>query len=116
MIGTLLTGTLPIYISNFTLILLSRVLFGFFTGLFGALAISILSDYYTGSKRASMIGYVNAMGSIGAGLVFNHRWLAQRLFDLPLANCRHRLVWAVRTQRAAASHPSNDRGWGSNPG
>ncbi|MEK1398031.1 MFS transporter [Limosilactobacillus fermentum] len=74
LIGTLLTGTLPIYISNFTLILLSRVLFGFFTGLFGALAISILSDYYTGSKRASMIGYVNAMGSIGAGLCSLLAW------------------------------------------
>ncbi|RVU71159.1 MULTISPECIES: MFS transporter [Lactobacillus] len=68
LIGTLICGTFPIYGHSYTLILISRLLYGVFNGFFGALAISIVADYYTGHERATMLGFENALGSIGSGV------------------------------------------------
>ena len=68
LVGSLIFGTYPIYGNSFILILISRIGYGIFTGLFIALAVSIVADYYTGQERATMVGFQNAISSIGAGV------------------------------------------------
>jgi MFS family permease len=67
---TLITGTFPMYSSDYTLILISRFLIGLGIGLFNSMAVSLIPQFYKTSEEqlASMIGYQNVMGSVGAAI------------------------------------------------
>lgn len=67
---TLATGTFPMYASAYVPILISRFLIGFGIGLFNSLAVSLIPQFYKSNEEelASMIGFQNVMGSVGAAL------------------------------------------------
>lgn len=62
----LLAGTYPMYANSYPLILTSRFLLGTGIGLFNSLAVSLLSKFYAGDELATMLGFQNSMGSVGA--------------------------------------------------
>lgn len=72
---TLLAGTFPMYATAYTPILISRFLIGAGIGLFNSLAVSLIPQFYE-EKLATMVGYQNVMGSLGAALAsFLISWL-----------------------------------------
>lgn len=62
----LLSGLVPVFIENYTVILVSRFMFGAGVGLFNALAVSLITELYSGDEQASLMGLQGAMGSIGS--------------------------------------------------
>ncbi|MEQ4550363.1 MFS transporter [Weissella sp. GP1] len=62
----LVFGTMPLYLNNYNLILGSRVLLGVGSGLFSALAISLLSRFFQGPTLFKMLGYQNATASVSS--------------------------------------------------
>ncbi|GHW01043.1 MFS transporter [Lactobacillus nasalidis] len=66
---TLLAGTFPMYASQYGPILVSRFLIGLGIGLFNSLAVSLIPQFYNSNEEmATMIGYQNVMGSVGAAI------------------------------------------------
>lgn len=67
---TVLAGTFPMYASQYGPILVSRFLIGLGIGLFNSLAVSLIPQFYNGGEEemATMIGYQNVMGSVGAAI------------------------------------------------
>ncbi|MFR0586438.1 MFS transporter [Lactobacillus porci] len=67
---TLLAGTFPMYVSQYGPILASRFLIGLGIGLFNSLAVSLIPQFYSSDEEemATMIGYQNVMGSVGAAI------------------------------------------------
>lgn len=74
---TLLAGTFPMYATAYTPILISRFLIGAGIGLFNSLAVSLIPQFYSNEEKlATMVGYQNVMGSLGAALAsFLISWL-----------------------------------------
>lgn len=70
LIVALVAGTFPIYADQYVLMLISRFLVGVGIGLFNSLAVSLIPQFYQDSEDecASMLGFQNVMGSIGAAL------------------------------------------------
>ncbi|MBP1039520.1 MFS transporter [Vagococcus sp. BWB3-3] len=67
----LISGLLPALISNYTLILGARFIFGIGIGLFNSLAVSLLAEFYEGDELSTMMGFQSMAGSLGsAGLSF----------------------------------------------
>ncbi|PAK79780.1 MFS transporter [Lentilactobacillus parakefiri] len=66
----LIAGLIPTFISSFWLILASRFLLGAGVGLFNAMAYSLISTYYQGAKRQTMMGYQGSVNSLGNILMF----------------------------------------------
>ena len=64
----LFSGIVSFFTTQFTLVLICRLLLGVGIGLYNSLSISILSDYYEGDERASMIGFRTATLNIGKAL------------------------------------------------
>lgn len=64
----LISGIVSFLTSKFVLVLLARLLLGIGIGLYNSLSISILSDFYEGDERASMIGFRTATLNIGKAL------------------------------------------------
>lgn len=64
-----LFGTLPLYLSNYTLILTSRVLMGVGLSFITPLAVSLMSYFFSGNKKATMMGLRSASESIGQSLL-----------------------------------------------
>ncbi|MGG6831881.1 UNVERIFIED_CONTAM: MFS transporter [Streptococcus canis] len=64
----LLSGIIPFLTKQFAVALLCRLLLGVGIGLYNSLSISIISDYYEGDERASMIGFRTATLNIGKAL------------------------------------------------
>ena len=67
---TLLAGTFPMYMTAYTPILISRFLIGAGIGLFNSLAVSLIPEFYSRDEEelASMIGFQNVMGGVGAAI------------------------------------------------
>ncbi|MDT9605106.1 MFS transporter [Lactobacillus johnsonii] len=75
---TLLAGTFPMYATAYMPILISRFLIGAGIGLFNSLAVSLIPQFYSSNeeKLATMVGYQNVMGSLGAAVAsFLISWL-----------------------------------------
>lgn len=75
---TLLAGTFPMYATAYIPILISRFLIGAGIGLFNSLAVSLIPQFYSEDeeKLATMVGYQNVMGSLGAAVAsFLISWL-----------------------------------------
>lgn len=74
-----LAGLVPMFISNYTIILISRLILGAGYGLYNSQAISLISVWYQGETRAQMLGWRAAAEQIGqactlavAGLLLNY--------------------------------------------
>lgn len=67
-LGSIICGCAPMVLTNFTAIYVSRLLLGFFFGLYTPLIVVLLSRFYEGDKLASMVGYENAIGSVGSAI------------------------------------------------
>lgn len=82
-LGSILAGCAPMVLTDFTAIYISRLLLGFFLGLYTPLIVVLLSRFYEGDQLANMVGYENAIGSLGAaacslvsGLLVSMGWQA----------------------------------------
>ena len=64
-----LAGVVPFFVQEYWLVLASRAAFGVGTGLINAVAITILSDYYTGRERAQVLGWRVSAEIIGCALL-----------------------------------------------
>ena len=62
------SGILPVFVSNFYLILISRATLGFGIGLFNSLTVALVNSFYQGKDRAKMYGLQSAFE--GAGGIF----------------------------------------------
>lgn len=63
-----LSGIIPFFTTNFTFVIIARLLLGIGIGLYNAISISIISDYYDGEQRATMIGMRTAFLNIGKAI------------------------------------------------
>ncbi|AWE42090.1 hypothetical protein DDD63_04210 [Actinobaculum sp. 313] len=68
LLGSILAGCAPMVLGTFVPIYVSRLLLGFFFGMYTPLIVVLLSRFYRGDQLARMIGYENAIGSIGSSL------------------------------------------------
>lgn len=67
----LASGLLPVFISDYFLILASRFTFGAGIGLFNSLAVSLIAEFYQGEELSTMMGYQSVAGALGsAALAF----------------------------------------------
>lgn len=83
-VGLLLAGiggVLPVFVSSFNVVLLSRLILGAGLGIYNSLAVSYISSLYYGDTRASMLGIRSSMEAIGqtvliflAGILMNINW------------------------------------------
>ncbi|WP_161979533.1 MFS transporter [Streptococcus sp. S784/96/1] len=64
----LLSGIVSFLASEFKLVLLGRLLLGVGIGLYNPLSITMISDYFQGSQRASLIGLRTATMNVGKTL------------------------------------------------
>ncbi|WP_308698298.1 MFS transporter [uncultured Thomasclavelia sp.] len=62
------SGILPVFVSNFYLILISRAMLGFGIGLFNSLTVALVNSFYQGKDRAKMYGLQSTFE--GAGGIF----------------------------------------------
>ncbi|MBO3092011.1 MFS transporter [Schleiferilactobacillus harbinensis] len=78
-LGLLLVGVagiVPAFTTNYPTILVSRILLGAGFGVFNSLAVSLLSVFFSGEKKAQSIGFQSAFQSIGnAAMTFVAGWL-----------------------------------------
>lgn len=97
MLGLLLSlvgGVFPLFTQNFTLIYLSRFIFGAGLGCYNSLAVSLINDFYEGDEKQALIGFQSAAQSLGssfatflAGILATVNWhyaFAVYLLALPL--------------------------------
>lgn len=63
--GVFIFGIAPVFTDNYTVILISRLLLGVSLGLYNSLAISLISDFYSGDELSTMMGYQSAVQSLG---------------------------------------------------
>ncbi|NMM93018.1 MFS transporter [Bifidobacterium oedipodis] len=83
-IGVLLIGIggiVPMFVSSYPVILASRLLMGVGSGLYNALAVSIINALYTGDTKANLLGWRSSAENIGqaafmaiAGLLLTFGW------------------------------------------
>lgn len=64
----LVSGLISFFTTNFTLVLIARLILGTGIGLYNSISVSIISDYYEEKDRASMIGLRTAFLNIGKAL------------------------------------------------
>ena len=65
------SGILPVFVSNFYLILISRAMLGFGIGLFNSLTVALVNSFYQGKDRAKMYGLQSAFeGADGIFITF----------------------------------------------
>lgn len=60
---------IPVFIGNFYLVLFSRAALGFGIGLFNSLLIGLISYFFDGNERTTLIGYHEALGGLGGMLI-----------------------------------------------
>ena len=64
-----ISGIIPVFIGNFYLVLFSRAALGFGIGLFNSLLIGLISYFFDGNERTTIIGYHEALGGLGGMLI-----------------------------------------------
>lgn len=77
----LIGGIVPAFTTNFSVIVIARILFGAGTGMYNSLTISLIGDYFTGEEQQTLLGLQSAVMTIGnslatflAGLLLNISW------------------------------------------
>ncbi len=66
---TMVSGLTPVISNNFTVIMISRIIFGAGIGLFNSLLVTTISILFTGKQRSTMIGYQSVCEGLGGVLV-----------------------------------------------
>ncbi|OUZ25087.1 hypothetical protein A5867_002794 [Enterococcus sp. 6D12_DIV0197] len=61
-------GIIPVFVSNFTIIYLSRFVLGAGTGIYNSLAIGLIGEYFSGEEQQKMLGYQTAFSTLGSSL------------------------------------------------
>lgn len=64
-----ISGIIPVFIGNFYIVLFSRAALGFGIGLFNSLLIGLISYFFDGNERTTLIGYHEALGGLGGMLI-----------------------------------------------
>lgn len=62
-------GTVPVFIQQYEIMFLSRVLLGVGIGLVNAYALHMINERYDGKERASLLGYRAAMEGLGSAVL-----------------------------------------------
>ena len=77
----LIGGVVPAFTTNFSVIVLARILFGVGTGMYNSLTISLIGDYFSGEEQQTLLGLQSAVMTIGnslatflAGVLLNISW------------------------------------------
>ena len=65
----LISGVIPVFIKDYTIILISRMGLGIGFGLFNSLAITIINDLFSGNEKIQMIGFQGAFQGFGSALL-----------------------------------------------
>jgi MFS family permease len=75
------SGVIPVFVSSYPVILVSRLIMGVGLGLYNALAVSIINGLYTGKTRANLLGLRGSAENVGqsvfmalAGLLLTFGW------------------------------------------
>jgi MFS family permease len=89
LLATLIGGVGPFFVSNFILVVISRLLVGAGIGLYTSLGVSLIGDCFSGKERKSLIGIQGAMGTLGqssltfvAGCLLGISWRSTFLYFL----------------------------------
>lgn len=61
----LLAGLVPVFVTQYAVIFISRLLLGVGVGLFNNLAYSLIMAVYDGEERQTMLGFQSAVGTVG---------------------------------------------------
>ena len=73
----MVAGIIPYFYNNYYIFLLSRILLGIGVGMYSPHAISLISLFYTGNERASLLGIQMGIGAFGNSLLLVcSGWLA----------------------------------------
>lgn len=71
-----IAGVIPLVLTNFALLMLSRIILGFGIGLFSPHAIGLIAHTYQGDLRARLLGYQTGLSALGnAVLLVLAGWL-----------------------------------------
>lgn len=62
-------GTIPAFIDNFYIVLISRAALGFGIGLFNSLLVSMIDYFYEGEEKTSLFGFQSACEGIGGMMI-----------------------------------------------
>lgn len=107
------TGIIPAFTTNFSLIFLSRILLGLGIGLFSPHAISLIAHSYHGELRARLLGYQTGLGAMGnafllglAGILIGISW--QAVFWLHLLLALVAVLVALYVPEPAVENESKD--------
>lgn len=65
----IVAGTIPAFIDNFYIVLISRAALGFGIGLFNSLLVSLIDYFYEGEEKTSLFGFQSACEGIGGMLI-----------------------------------------------
>ncbi|MFT8323867.1 MFS transporter [Oenococcus sicerae] len=65
----LVSGILPVFSSTYSVVFVSRFLFGGGVGLFNSMAVSLIPRFYQGNELSTMMGYQSATGSLGSAFM-----------------------------------------------
>lgn len=61
-------GITPVFTTNFAIIYFSRFILGMGTGMYNALAVSLIGDYFDGETKQKLLGYQAAFSGLGSSL------------------------------------------------
>ncbi|MEG0591708.1 MAG: MFS transporter [Coprobacillus sp.] len=64
-----IAGTVPAFIDNFYIVLISRAALGFGIGLFNSLLVSMINYFYDGEEKSSLFGIQSACEGIGGMMI-----------------------------------------------
>lgn len=59
------SGIAPLFIQNYTFVLISRILLGLGIGLVNSKAVSMISERFTGNERTALLGYRSSAETLG---------------------------------------------------
>ncbi|MEG0452764.1 MAG: MFS transporter [Coprobacillus sp.] len=65
----IISGTIPAFIDNFYIVLISRAALGFGIGLFNSLLVSMINYFYDGEEKSSLFGIQSACEGIGGMMI-----------------------------------------------
>lgn len=65
----LISGLVPVFSTNFMIILISRAGLGAGFGLFNSLAVSMIGEFFDGDARAQLIGFQSAFQGLGTAIM-----------------------------------------------
>ncbi len=60
-----LSGSAPLFIQNYTFVLISRILLGLGIGLINSRAVSMISERFSGDERTALLGYRSSAETLG---------------------------------------------------